>query len=522
MKAIDPIDVVRALTQRREIALLDLREEARFAEAHPLFAASMPIGQLEAQAFTRIPRRTTPIVVYDDGEGLVDRASGVLHDLGYSDVRQLGGGLGAWRAAGLEVFQDVNSASKAFGELVESRRHTPMISAEELQREFATGGDIVVVDARRYDEYRTMNIPGSTSVPGGELVLRAAELAPDPSTRIVVNCAGRTRSIIGAQSLINAGFGSRVVALRNGTIGWSLAGLELETGADRQPLDDQPSTLMTSQSSARDVAYRAGVGWVDGPGLAALVADPDRTTYLFDVRGPEAFEAGHIAGFRNAPGGQLVQETDAFAPVRGARIVLHDPLQLRADMTASWLAQMGWDVFVLEAASALPLTLGAAPVERPDRPAFKAIEAKALAAGLARGMILLDLAASPERRAGHIPGSRFVLRSDLDRIVPVLPAGRPVALTSPDGFLAAFAAHDPAWDGVPAPLVLNGGTAAWQQAGRPLLRGLGEALSEPADVYRRPYEGTQNSAAAMQAYLDWEYGLVDQLRRDRSHRFFVA
>ena len=39
--------------------------------------------------------------------------------------------------------------------------------------------------------------------------------------------------------------------------------------------------------------------------------------------------------------------------------------------------------------------------------------------------------------------------------------------------------------------------------------------------YRRPYEGTDNQAAAMQAYLDWEYGLVDQLERDGTHGFFV-
>jgi hypothetical protein len=43
----------------------------------------------------------------------------------------------------------------------------------------------------------------------------------------------------------------------------------------------------------------------------------------------------------------------------------------------------------------------------------------------------------------------------------------------------------------------------------------------PEGRYKRPYEGTDNKAAAMQAYLDWEYGLVDQLARDGTHGFFV-
>ena len=65
-------------------------------------------------------------------------------------------------------------------------------------------------------------------MPGAELVLRAGRVAPDPETTIIVNCAGRTRSIIGTQSLINAGVANKVVALRNGTIGWNLAEQDLD------------------------------------------------------------------------------------------------------------------------------------------------------------------------------------------------------------------------------------------------------------------------------------------------------
>src|SRR5204863_1072192 len=295
------------------------------------------------EAETRLPRKDVPIVIYDNGEGLVASAADRLSALGYSNVRQLDGGLDGWRRAGYGLFQDVNSYAKAFGELVESRRHTPSLPADDVAALIASGADIAILDVRRFDEYTTMNIPGSVSVPGAELVLRAGQAAPDPETTIVVNCAGRTRSIIGTQSLINAGVANKVVALRNGTIGWTLAKQNLEHGADRRggigPFED-------AEANARDVAYRAGVRRVSVEEAKALEAQTHRTLYRFDVRDAEEYAAGHITGFRHYAGGQLVQEIDMAAPVRGARILLSDNRGIRADMTASWLAQMGWETYV--------------------------------------------------------------------------------------------------------------------------------------------------------------------------------
>lgn len=207
-----------ALLERREIALIDVREEDTHAQSHPLFAANLPLAKLELDAWTKLPRRGVPIVLLDDGEGYAQRAAVALDGLGYTDIALLEGGLAGWIRAGGEVFRDVNVPSKAFGEFVESERHTPSLSAQAVGALLASGEDVIVLDARRFDEYQTMNIPGSISVPGAELALRARALAPDPATRVIVNCAGRTRSIIGAQSLVNAGLPNPVAALRNGTI----------------------------------------------------------------------------------------------------------------------------------------------------------------------------------------------------------------------------------------------------------------------------------------------------------------
>jgi rhodanese-related sulfurtransferase len=403
----DPSQIRRALLLREDIALLDVRHEAAFATGHPLFAANMAADRIELEAEIRLPRKDVPIVLYDAGQGLVAQAADRLAGLGYTGVRQLDGGLQAWKNAGYELFQDVNSYAKAFGELVDQRKHTPSLPADEVAALIAKNANIAILDVRRPDEYATMNIPGSVSVPGAELVLRAGGVAPDPATTIIVNCAGRTRSIIGTQSLINAGVANKVVALRNGTIGWTLARQELEHGADRH---GAIGLFEGARTNAREVAYRAGVRHLSPKEATALEAQTHRTLYRFDVRSREDYAAGHIGDFRHYPGGQLVQEIDMAAPVRGARILLTDDMAVRADMTASWLAQMGWEAYVLD--------------------------------------------------GGY------------DRALQV---GPPLDLPKPD----------------------------------------------PSHRYRRPYEGTNVAPEAMQAYLDWEYGLVEQLRRDATHGFFV-
>jgi rhodanese-related sulfurtransferase len=335
-----------ALLNKEELAIIDVREEAAFASGHPLFAANFPLGRLEHEVYARIPRRSTPIAVYDNGEGLAGKAVEKLNQLGYRDVALLAGGLEGWREAGGELFIDVNVPSKAFGELVEAKRHTPALSAEEVRQRQLRGDDIVILDVRRFDEYQTMNIPGSVSLPGGDLVLKARAQVSSPQTQIVVNCAGRTRSIIGAQSLINAGVNNPVATLRNGTIGWTLAGQDLEHDQSRQAQDGAREEA--ERIAAWELATGAGVSFVALSDWQIWQHNSDRNTWLFDVRSSDEYRAGHIPGARSVPGGQLVQETDHYAAVRGGRIVLVDDDGVRAPMAASWLAQMGWEVAVLE------------------------------------------------------------------------------------------------------------------------------------------------------------------------------
>ncbi|MDE1164629.1 MAG: rhodanese-related sulfurtransferase [Pseudomonas sp.] len=516
-------DIRRALLAREEVALIDVREEAPFAEAHPLFAANLPLSKLEVEAYPRIPRLNTAITVYDNGEGLAQQAIERLKALGYGNLALLEGGLEGWRSAGGELFIDVNVPSKAFGELVEYERHTPSLSAEQVKALIDEKADVVVLDARRFDEYQTMSIPTGISVPGAELVLRARELAPDPATRIIVNCAGRTRSLIGTQSLINAGLPNPIAALRNGTIGWLLAGQTLEHGQARRFAATSAETQRQAQNDARQVADRAGVLRANLSDWQRWQQEPTRTTYLFDVRTPQEFEAAHLPTARSTPGGQLVQETDHFASVRGARIVLVDDDGVRANMSASWLAQLGWDVYVLDGLK--PADFSATGAWQPSIAAvapFEQISVQALVEWQGRGQTqVLDFTTSANYVKRHIPGAWWALRSDLSQALQRIPPAERYVLTCGSSLLARFAvAQVEALTGKPV-FVLRDGNAGWFAAGQPGESGETRLASPRIDRYQRPYEGTDAPREAMQAYLDWEFGLVEQLGRDGTHGFRV-
>jgi rhodanese-related sulfurtransferase len=503
----------------KELALVDVREELIFSRNHLLLARSVPLSRFELKFAQLVPRRGTRIVLCDDADGLAARAAAILLRNDYTNVSILDGGVAAWAAAGFELFSGVNVPSKAFGEFVEHAAGTPSVAAEDLERLLRQGADVVVLDSRPFDEYARVSIPTAVNVPGAELVLRAREVAPSSQTTVVVNCAGRTRSIIGAQSLINAGLPNKVVALRNGTMGWSLAGFNCESGKTRRAPGFTTKNLEWARTAAQRVAQECGVRTIDRMTLETLHADGERTLYMFDVRDPAEYEAGHVAGAISAPGGQLVQATDQYAGTLGARIVLIDDAEVRALMTASWLRQMGWqDVFVLaetgtETGWPTPTTLDAPEKDEAaiDLASFGEIFSRNAAT-------IVDLSISRDYLREHIPGAWYAIRARLDRALKNIPLRETLVLTSEDGIVARLAvAEAAALVGVPVRF-LAGGNGAWKAAGYELSA---EPLmaDEVVDQWRKPYERVGDTKAAMSEYLAWETDLLPRIQRDGSLRF---
>jgi len=253
-RPLDPATVKAMLHDGRELALIDLREELIFSQNHLLWARSVPLSRLELRFAQLVPRKATRIVLCDGGDGAIERAAAILFAAKYTDISFLQGGLAAWEKAGFELFSGVNVPSKAFGEHIEHVNHTPSVSPEELDALMKSGTDMVIVDSRPLDEFNRVSIPTATNVPGAELVLRIHDIAPKPETLVVVNCAGRTRSIIGAQSLINAGVPNKVVALRNGTMGYTLAGFAPDTGKNKRYAEPSAEGLAWAKAAAEGSA----------------------------------------------------------------------------------------------------------------------------------------------------------------------------------------------------------------------------------------------------------------------------
>jgi rhodanese-related sulfurtransferase/predicted metal-dependent enzyme (double-stranded beta helix superfamily) len=522
--SISPQALKAALSDGDEIALLDVRETGVFAHRHILLAASAPLWRLEQQIDRLVPRRSTRVVLTDGGiggdESLAHQAAAKLVKLGWRNVSVLAGGTEGWVAAGYEVFSGSNVPSKAFGEVIEHEKHTPWISVDDLQQRVERGDDIVVVDSRTPEEFADFSLPFAHSLPGAELVYRIQELAPRPETLVVVNCAGRTRSIVGAQSLIDAGIPNPVVSLKDGTMAWLLAGRTLAHGRVSPLPEPTESTRATARERAEALAARAGVRRIDAATLARFETDADeRSLYRFDIRTREEYETGHLEGWRWAPGGQLVQATDEYVGTRRSRIVLADWDGVRALTTGAWLAQLGGhEVFILAPPALAARVTGPEPVRvlplRAAAPSVSAQQAAALIEAGTAQVFDIDRRAAYER--GHVRGARFAVPDRLEAFVADVPATQTVVLTSGDGVLAQTAAAELAARTGRHVAALGGGTRAWLAAGLPVGQGGEGVLTGDDDHWYSPYAHADLTLrdAGFKAYLDWEIGLVEQLERE--------
>ncbi len=514
--SIDAAALRAALEAGGEIALVDVREERPFGDGHILTASQVALSWLEFDLPRRAPCRSTRLVLCDGGDGLAERAATVSEGLGYRNIVTLEGGVPAWAEAGYHVWTGLNVPGKTLGEVIDQTCATPYLEAADVKARVDAGDDLIILDSRPWDEYTDFNIPGGIDCPGAELAYRVRDLAPDPATTVIVNCAGRTRSIIGCQSLVNAGVPNPVFSLLNGTIGWEQAGLTLEHGADRHHGDVSDEALAWSRMAAGKLAERCGVETIDRDVLHGWRQESDRRTlYMLDVRSPAEFEAGHLPGSISAPGGQLVQGADEWIAIRDGRIVLIDDTGVRARMTASWLKQLAHPhVVVLEnALQDVDLETGPAPLPSvpPSMPGVTASDV----VGRQDDVTILDLSHSLTFYRGHASGATWTLRSRLDEALPELPENRPlVVMDDCAGALAAYAVADLQRMGRKDAAVLTGGLDAWRSSGGAVEAGPQGMLTAMDDSYHLPVDLIDDPAQADRDYIAWEVTLVEQLERD--------
>ncbi|SDV47161.1 rhodanese-like domain-containing protein [Chitinasiproducens palmae] len=524
-----------------ELAILDVAEEGQFAERHLLHAVNVPYSQIEIFIGPLVPRLSTPIVLIDHGGGIGRRAASRLAALGYTDLSILDGGIAAWEARGFSLFDGVHVLSKAFGEWLERACATPSITAVALHERRLAKQATVILDPRAPAEHAARHVPGAASAPGQELLRVFDWHVRDPAALVVVACGGRTRGIVGAQTLIDAGVPNQVVALENGNHGWQLAGFEFETGAQTQGVPVQADHAPRASAWARRIRDAFLVPSTDDRQVSEWLSDrTGRTTYLLDVRTAREHARGHYRHARSAPGGQLVQATDRWLATRGARVVLVDDDGIRATPTALRLRQMGWDAYVLtvehlsesgdgsgdsgtdgDAPSTPPDPDAAAYVHRQRAPIPKQVAEITPAEAVRRieaGAKGISFDPSADYLACHPDGFEWSNRTDIAHLVDALETGRALVLFSSDTAAAHLAAVDLVdssrrVDAVDRVAVVAGGMPQWLEAGLPASAAQPGAI-DPArriDWLQWLRSRRHGDAAAMRAYLAWEHGLLARI-----------
>jgi rhodanese-related sulfurtransferase len=527
--SVSPSELETLLLGSQELALLDVRE-ARFSHrAHPSLARHAPLSGLELQIGAFVPRRATPIVIYDDADapgGVAERAATLLQRLGYANVRRLDGGLAAWIAWGLPVVDGYNALVKAFADLARVHYRTPVLTLAELEARQRDDQPTRLVDARPHNEYRFLSIAGADNYAGTELALRDTA-AGDPQAVWAVNCFSRTRGIVGATTLRILRGRQNAAFVEDGVMAWALRGSPVTQNAI--PAAELPEASPEDlRASADEVVSRFELKRIDVDELDRLKLDTERTLYVFDVRPADSRASASRASIvRHVPGGQLLMHFENLVGTRNARVVLIDDSHgLRAAVTAFWLTQLNQaEVFVLTSSDVEQLDLDDAHRSpRDDDTIDIAMEAQEVAAlHRRRQAIFIDVGPSLEFERRHLPDASFLLPTSLDPLASLVSDSRTLVFVSPDGAAARLVARDTLLRWPQAKAVwLRGGTQAWVEAGEPYESAYrSEQLLTPFDddggSVMRVFGARRDEA--WRAYLEWERGIAARVAQDPTVRF---
>jgi len=514
---------------RTEFALFDVREAGEAHRGHVFGASFLPRRQIELRIAELVPRRDTPIVLIDSGDGdtRAARAAHTLAALGYTAVRVLAGGLHAWLEGGQSLSEGSNVPSKLFGEEIHEGEQVPRVPPQELRRWQQEARPHLVLDIRSPGEYARSHIPGARGAYGTELALLAADLRA-ADTPVLVHCSGRTRSIIACATLRALGV-DKAYALENGTMGWQLAGYELERTADAGVLAHTARSAAAGESEARSLALSVGAQALPRTQFETWMHEraAGRTNlYPIDVRQVDQYVSGHIAGTIAVPGGLAIQRADEFVPVRAARIVFIDQIEARAWLAAWWFRRMGFtQVFVLEGGLEAWAKAGGALESGRGRTApagwlqaqrvARSVTPAELHPQLAEALIV-NVDTSRQFAQAHLPASLWIPYGNLEERIAAMGVAerKQLVLSCRDGTLSTLAAANLARDGYVDARVLAGGVESWKHAGFAVESGAPSEARHVEDLVTQPYDAGREG---MERYLAWEQQLTARHAQARAH-----
>ena len=481
--------------------LVDLREAADVeTNGYIAGAVNIPIRQL-LENLDKLPGLDEPIVVYCASGHRGGIALALLKGLGYTNVRNLNGGLGGWTKAGLPVEAGVPAEAAAistpivadqalFNAFSDYLTNMPdsfyAIGAAPLNEALAGGATPVFIDVRSQAEWdRDGYIEGATLIPLPDFMTSLDQLPTDLAAPILIYCGSGHRGAIAMTALRLMGY-TDVTNLGGGLGAWKAASLPVAgwinwTQVWTDFLTNLPAGFYTI--SAADLN-------------TALVENPP---FMLDVREAAEIEAsGFIAGAVTIPVREVLNNLDKL-PAQDQPIVIYCGSGHRGAMVMAALRFLGWtDVrnlnggtgawlkaeYTLEAGLPAAPVAGTAPEVDPimlrDLNNFlanlpegfytvKAVDFNTELIGGATPTII-DVRTVEDFTAGHIDGSVNIVINALLADQTLLPGkDAPVVVLCQGGHrgaLALMALRMLGWTDIRN---LNGGINAWTAAELPLV-----------------------------------------------------
>lgn len=540
-------------------ALIDVREWGEFALEQIFGASIVPRGHLEKYVPFLVPATDARIILYCDCGERSARAAATLGALGYTGVTVLDGGLEGWKQAGGETVSGWSVPGKDYGERVQIEEDIPDLTVEQLHARLERGEKLYILDARPEEEFRTSHLPGAYPVPWGQMAIEAPVIVPDRDAVVIANCAGRTRSIMGARLLRRMGY-HRAMALKGGTGAWRIAGYgaELQAGPGPAKPEIPPSISTWTRGFGARIAEEEKIPRLSPRELEHMLRGGG-LVYVLDMRLPSEFVGGHLPGARLCPLTQAQFLADNLVGVRNAAVICTCDDGVRGVLGAWLLRGIGypnacalrggieqwtkeglatetgtpWEMdygqppwllrFAIPAALGRPRPLPSAGFDE-ARARTRLIDPQELRAGESLSQIVLDVRGAGEFATAHIPGARWLSRGRLELGIETLAPSRggDLVLYCRRGVESTLAAATASELGYERVRVLDGGFEAWKRAGFPVEEGLGTqsefeeiAVAEVGIFGGGPYGFSHERMAK---YLKWEEALGEKYRARRALR----
>ena len=340
--AIGAASLNEALAGGATPVFIDVRSQAEWDKDGYIEGATLiPMPEFMSNLDKLPTDQSTPILVYCGSGHRGGIVMTALRLMGYTDVTNLGGGLGAWKAASLPVAGWINWTVVWTDFLTNLPAGFYTVSAADLNTALVENAPFLL-DVREVSEIEASGfITGAVAIPVREVLANLDKL-PAQDQPIVIYCGSGHRGALVMAALRFLGY-TDVRNLNGGTGAWTKAEFALETGLPAAPVAGTAPTV--DATMLRDlnnflVNLPEGYYTVKATDLNTELAG-GATPTMIDVRSAEDFAAGHIDGTMNIAINAFLADM-TLLPGKDAPVVVLCQGGHRGALALMALRMLGW------------------------------------------------------------------------------------------------------------------------------------------------------------------------------------